>query len=723
MEKVNFDYERFIRSAPGYVKISIFDNCSKRVTMNGNGNSGPPPRGRGNKLSAVVSNTKVRSTEPVNQGGREPGFTQPLNGKGKSGTQPDNDITPAKAEAKAEADRGDGEIMVDSSGNTSSLKESAGVSNTSESTETVNQEDILSQPVKACGSMSGLGKSGALPDHGVMTCKEETKEEEKKAALPKDPALPEAFKHTPAKLRRVLVELLRIYQKRRRGEKCEFNVGEWMQSCLDRNPWCNVLETTEEEVEQAKRIFREASSSSVFDRQCEIAEMGRKEKECGWGGRDIRSKAKFTKVKAEVGESEIWKEAQKCKVEVRAVEEEFKFSGQSGTEVPVTFSADKKLVPGLKLGGQDKMQLEGKMWQGKDWKEAHVKVVVKEEREKKVKKEQPAKGWGALFKWPKGQTQQFPKKVKEPKEKDNLKVTEVKREKKVKKVKKVKLGDKIPEEEEGGEGKLGDKIPEEVESGEEKLGDKIPEEKEGGGGKLGDKISEEEEGGEVKRSEETGDKISEEKKKIGEEGGAMDIVDTLLTELVSAAVKESKEKIKKVSNEGGKKTRKQMKVNDGKTWLKKIFKIMKKSANNGRFKTKTRRTRNTKVSSGPPTKVIKPPSFKHRGCPEARNFAQLANEGRTTKKPEVSKKAEREEEVKKGEATLGDRIPEEVKRGEETLGDRIPEEVKRGEETLGDRIPEEVKIDKEVNSTRSTGWVIPPCAGLKGGAPSQVRNI
>ena len=248
-----------------------------------------------------------------------------------------------------------------------------------------------------------------------------------------------------------------------------------------------------------------------------------------------------------------------------------------------------------------------------------------------------------------------------------------------------------------------------MESGEEKLGDKIPEEKEGGGGKLGDKISEEEEGGEVKRSEETGDKISEEKKKIGEEGGAMDIVDTLLTELVSAAVKESKEKIKKVSNEGGKKTRKQMKVNDGKTWLKKIFKIMKKKgANNGRFKTKTRRTKNTKVSSGPPTKVIKPPSFKHRGCPEARNFAQLANEGRTTKKPEVSKKAEREQEVKKGEATLGD---------------RIPEEVKRGEETLGDRIPEEVKIDKEVNSTRSTGWVIPPCAGLKGGAPSQVRNI
>ena len=163
MEKVNFDYERFIRSAPGYVKISIFDNCSKRVTMNGNGNSGPPPRGRGNKLSAVVSNTKVRSTEPVNQGGREPGFTQPLNGKGKSGTQPDNDITPAKAEAKAEADRGDGEIMVDSSGNTSSLKESAGVSNTSESTETVNQEDILSQPVKACGSMSGSGKSGLFP--------------------------------------------------------------------------------------------------------------------------------------------------------------------------------------------------------------------------------------------------------------------------------------------------------------------------------------------------------------------------------------------------------------------------------------------------------------------------------------------------------------------------------------------------------------------------------
>ena len=233
----------------------------------------------------------------------------------------------------------------------------------------------------------------------------------------KDPALPGGLKHAPGRLRRILVELLRVYKRRRSGVECEFNAGEWMQSWLDRNPWCNVLETTEEEVEQAKRIFREASSSSVFDRQCEIAEMGRKEKECGWGGRDIRSKAKFTKVKAEVGESEIWKEAQKCKVEVRAVEEEFKFSGQSGTEVPVTFSADKKLVPGLKLEGQGNMQLEGKMWQGKNWKEPHVKVVVKEEMEKKVKKEQHAKGWGGLFRWPKGKTQQFAKKVKEPMDK------------------------------------------------------------------------------------------------------------------------------------------------------------------------------------------------------------------------------------------------------------------------------------------------------------------
>ena len=164
-------------------------------------------------------------------------------------------------------------------------------------------------------------------------------------SLSKDPALPEALKHTSVWLRRILVELLRIYQRRRRGEDCNFSAGEWMQSCLDRNPFSNVLETTEEQVEQAKRIFREASSSSLFDRQCEMAEQAREEKEvstqprpsaekeCGWGGRDIRSKSKFTKVNAEVGESEIWKEAQKCKVEVRAVEEEFKCSGQSGTEV------------------------------------------------------------------------------------------------------------------------------------------------------------------------------------------------------------------------------------------------------------------------------------------------------------------------------------------------------------------------------------------------------
>ena len=215
------------------------------------------------------------------------------------------------------------------------------------------------------------------------------------------------------------MELLRIYKRRRSGEDCEFVAGKWMQSCLDKDFYSNVLETTEEEVEQAKRMFREASSSSLFDRKCEIAEQEREEKECVFGGRDIRSKSKFVKVKAEVGESDIWKEAQRCKVEVKAIEEEFKFSGQSGTEVPVTFSTSKKLVPGLKLGKQEAMQLQGKGWQGKEWKEAQMKVgKLVEERKAKVemrKKEQHAKGWGGVFRWPKGKTQQFPKKLKEPK--------------------------------------------------------------------------------------------------------------------------------------------------------------------------------------------------------------------------------------------------------------------------------------------------------------------
>ena len=234
----------------------------------------------------------------------------------------------------------------------------------------------------------------------------------------KDPALPGALKHAPGRLRPILVELLRVYKRNRTGEKCEINIGAWMQFCMDRDPYCNVLETTEEEMEQAKRMFRVASSSSLFDRHCEIAEQERKEKEVVWGGRDIRSKSKFTKVKAEVGESEIWKEAQKCKVEARAVEEEFKFSGQSGTKVPVTFSDDKRLVPGLKLGKQDKLQLEGKMWQGKDWKESHWRwdkeVEEKKVKQEKCKVEQHAKGWGGLFRWPKGKTDQFPKKVKNP---------------------------------------------------------------------------------------------------------------------------------------------------------------------------------------------------------------------------------------------------------------------------------------------------------------------
>ena len=67
---------------------------------NGRGNSRPPPRGRGSKLPAVVSDTKERSTEPVNQG-----FTQPSIGKA-SGALADNDITTAKVKA----DSGDGGI-------------------------------------------------------------------------------------------------------------------------------------------------------------------------------------------------------------------------------------------------------------------------------------------------------------------------------------------------------------------------------------------------------------------------------------------------------------------------------------------------------------------------------------------------------------------------------------------------------------------------------------
>ena len=319
--------------------------------------------------------------------------------------------------------------------------------------------------------------SPSMVDNSATTSTSMTTTTSTMTTTSKDPALPGALKHAPGRLRRILVELLRVYKRRRSGVECEFNAGEWMQSCLERNPWSNVMETTEEEVEQAKRMFREASSSSLFDRYCEMAEQERGEKEvstqprpsaekvstqprpnaeeeCVYGGRDIRTKSKYVKVKAEVGESEIWKEAQRCKVEVRAVEEEFKYSGQSGTEVPVTFSDSKKLVPGLKLGKQDTMQLQGKAWQGKDWKEAQVKVgKVVEEMKAKVevrKNEQHAKGWGGMFRWPKGKTQQFPKKVKEPKtkkgeEKVEVKV-EVKKAKKVKQVKRVKLGDKIPEE-------------------------------------------------------------------------------------------------------------------------------------------------------------------------------------------------------------------------------------------------------------------------------------
>ena len=231
----------------------------------------------------------------------------------------------------------------------------------------------------------------------------------------KDPALPRALKNAPGRLRPILVELLRIYKMRRSGVECEFNVGAWMQVCMEKDFYSKVLETTEEDMEQAKRMFREASSSSLFDRHCEIAEKEREEKEYSWGGRDIRSKSKFIKVRAEVGESEIWKEAQKCKVEVRAVEEESKFSGQSGTEVPVTFSNGKRLVPGLKFGKQDKLQLEGKMWQGKDWKESHWRwdkeVEEKKGKQEKSKNEQHAKGWGGLFRWPRGKTDQFSKKV------------------------------------------------------------------------------------------------------------------------------------------------------------------------------------------------------------------------------------------------------------------------------------------------------------------------
>ena len=54
------------------------------------------------------------------------------------------------------------------------------------------------------------------------------------------------------------------------------------------------------------------SAEKVSTQPCPNAE-----EECVYGGRDIRTKSKYVKVKAEVGESEIWKEAQRCKVEVR----------------------------------------------------------------------------------------------------------------------------------------------------------------------------------------------------------------------------------------------------------------------------------------------------------------------------------------------------------------------------------------------------------------------
>lgn len=72
--------------------------------------------------------------------------------------------------------------------------------------------------------------------------------------------------------------------------------------------------------------------------------------------------------------------------------------------------------------------------------------------------------------------------------------------------------------------------------------------------------------------------------------------------------------------------------------------------------------------------VTKPPSFKHQGCPEARTFAQLANECLISRKPdtEAAKKANQE------------------------------------------------SLKKRINSctTKATGWDIPTYAGLKGGAPS-----
>ena len=90
-------------------------------------------------------------------------------------------------------------------------------------------------------------------------------------------------------------------------------------------------------------------------------------------------------------------------------------------------------------------------------------------------------------------------------------------------------------------------------------------------------------------------------------------------------------------------------------------------------------TKASKVPCSPPSKTHKPPSFRHLGCPEARTFAQLANENSTSRKPS-------------------------------------PDEA---EEEMLD------SMEKRINSTttRVTGWEIPISAGLKGGAPSNKVSL
>ena len=90
----------------------------------------------------------------------------------------------------------------------------------------------------------------------------------------------------------------------------------------------------------------------------------------------------------------------------------------------------------------------------------------------------------------------------------------------------------------------------------------------------------------------------------------------------------------------------------------------------------TEKLKTFKVPCCPPSKISKPPGFRHLGCPEDRTFTQLANQTSTSRKPNL-------EEAK---------------------------------EKLLD------SMEKRINNstTRATGWDIPIYAGLKGGAPNKV---